>query len=97
VLAGDASGNAAAPSALAGLQDPLARLVAAGVLLQSQRLTPADLTVATQTASDQGWRRPLLAWLGVQLQRARAVGDAEAVSRIQRRVDLVLQAASKSQ
>jgi hypothetical protein len=94
---GNAFGNAAVPSLLSDMQDPLARLVAAGVLLQSQRLTPADLTVATQTASDQGWRRPLLAWLGVQLQRARAVGDAEAVSRIQRRVDLVLQAASKSQ
>lgn len=89
----NASGKAAAPSLLADQKDPLARLVAAGVLLQSQRLTPADLTLATQTASDQGWRRPLLAWLGVQLQRARAAGDAEAVSRIQRRVDLVLQAA----
>jgi len=71
------------------IDDPLARLVAAAALLQSGRLTPADITNATETASAQGWRRPLLAWLGVQLQRARAAADREAQTRIQRRMDLV--------
>jgi hypothetical protein len=71
------------------IEDPLARLVAAAALLQSGRLTPADITSATETASAQGWRRPLLAWLGVQLQRAQAAADREAQSRIQRRIDLV--------
>jgi hypothetical protein len=71
------------------IEDPLARLVAAAALLQSGRLTPADITNATETASAQGWRRPLLAWLGVQLQRAQAAADREAQSRIQRRIDLV--------
>ena len=72
------------------IQDPLARLVAAAALLQSGRLTPADISNATETASAQGWRRPLLAWLGVQLQRARAANDGEAQTRIQRRMDLVV-------
>jgi hypothetical protein len=71
------------------IEDPLARLVAAAALLQSGRLTPADIANATETASAQGWRRPLLAWLGVQLQRAQAAADREAQSRIQRRIDLV--------
>lgn len=84
---------APASSVLGAVEDPLARLVAAGVLLQSSRLTPADIMVATETASAQGWRRPLLAWLGLQLQRANAAGDREAATRLQRRIDLVLQAA----
>ncbi|AMO95100.1 hypothetical protein CFter6_2428 [Collimonas fungivorans] len=71
------------------VEDPLARLVAAAALLQSGRLTPADITNAVDTASAQGWRRPLLAWLGVQLQRAQAAADHEAQARIQRRIDLV--------
>jgi hypothetical protein len=41
------------------------------------------------TASAQGWRRPLLAWLGLQQQRAQQAGDAEAVARLARRIALV--------
>jgi hypothetical protein len=72
------------------ISDPLARLIAAGVLLQNHHLMPADIAVATETASDQGWRRPLLAWLGVQLKRASGAGDAATVKKLQRRIDLVL-------
>lgn len=82
---------------LDAIEDPLARLVAAGALLQTGQLTPADITTATETASRQGWRRPLLAWLGVQLNRANAGGDIEAATRLQRRIDLVLQAPAKAQ
>ncbi|MEO6919836.1 MAG: hypothetical protein ABI171_12620 [Collimonas sp.] len=74
---------------LGDIQDPLSQLVAAGALLQSGRLTPADIATATETASAQGWRRPLLAWLGVQSQRAKAAGDAAALAQLQRRMDLV--------
>jgi hypothetical protein len=77
-----------ASGALAGVTDPLARLVAAGALLKAGRITPADIAAAVDTASSQGWRRPLLAWLGVQEQRARAAGDATAVERIRRRIVL---------
>jgi hypothetical protein len=73
---------------LAGVADPLARLVAAGALLKAGRITPADIATAVETASNQGWRRPLLAWLGVQEQRARAAGDTAAVERIRRRIEL---------
>jgi hypothetical protein len=73
---------------LAGVSDPLARLVAAGALLKAGRITPADIGTAVDTASGQGWRRPLLAWLGVQEQRAQAAGDVQAVERIRRRIAL---------
>ena len=93
-----APANASPPPALLdAIEDPLARLVAAGVLLQNNRLGPADIASATQTASNQGWRRPLLAWLGVQLKRATGGGDLEAAARLQRRIDLVLQTPAKTQ
>jgi hypothetical protein len=80
-----------ASGSLAGVTDPLARLVAAGALLKAGRITPADIGAAVDTASSQGWRRPLLAWLGVQEQRARAAGDTASVERIRRRIELATQ------
>ncbi len=76
-------------AALAGQQDPLAQLIAAGVLFQMGQIAPAGIAAAVNTASEQGWRRPLLAWLGVQARRAEAAGDVEAKARIQRRMDIV--------
>jgi hypothetical protein len=74
--------------ALGAINDPLARLVAAGAMLRAGKLTPEGIAAATATASDQGWRRPLLAWLGVAIQRAQALGDSAEVARLQRRVAL---------
>ncbi len=79
---------------LASMPDPLARLIGAGVLLQRAQLSDGDIELATQTASDQGWRRPLLAWLGVQLKQAHEAHAAQAAARIQRRIDMVLQTGS---
>lgn len=73
---------------VAGIADPLSRLVAAGVLMKMSRITPADIVVATDTASAQGWRRPLLMWLGVSLKRAQAAGDAAEAARIERRIGI---------
>ncbi|WP_426175465.1 lipoprotein [Massilia sp. TWR1-2-2] len=73
---------------LAGVADPLSRLVAAGAMLQAGRTAPPDIVIAVDTASSQGWRRPLLMWLGVSEQRARAAGDTAEVERIQRRIAL---------
>lgn len=76
-------------AAVAAIQDPLSQLVAAGVLLRSGRATPGLITTAVDTASARGWRRPLLAWLGVQRERAEAAGASEEAARLQRRIDLV--------
>jgi hypothetical protein len=76
--------------ALAGIADPLSQLVAAGVLMKAGRISPADIKLATDTASAQGWRRPLLVWLGVAHKRASEAGDALEAARIQRRIDLAL-------
>jgi hypothetical protein len=81
-----AGGDAAAVKAMA---DPLSQLVAAAVLFQRGQASPAVLQQAVDTASAQGWRRPLLAWLGVQAQLAEKAGDAEQAARLRRRMALV--------
>ena len=78
-------GDAAAVQAI---EDPLSRLVAAGVLFRTGRASPQVLVLASDTASTQGWRRPLLAWLGVQAQRAEQAGAAEEAQRLRRRMAL---------
>jgi hypothetical protein len=82
----DDTANAAA---IEGIADPLSRLVAAGVLFSSGRAGPKVIALAVDTASAQGWRRPLLAWLNVQLKRAEAAGATEEVQRLRRRIQLV--------
>lgn len=77
------------PGALKAIDDPVARLVAAGVLFRTGRASPQVLAVAADTASQQGWRRPLLAWLGVQAQRAERAGAVEEAQRLRRRMALV--------
>lgn len=84
-----ASRAASDSSALSGVEDPLSQLVAAGVLLQTGKASPAILAQAVDTASSQGWRRPLLAWLGVQLQSATQAGQVAEAERLQRRIKLV--------
>ena len=75
--------------AVKGIADPLSRLVAAGVLMRMGRATPEVLALAVDTASAQGWRRPLLAWLGVQARLAEQAGQTGEAARIRRRMDLV--------
>ncbi|MDP1653257.1 MAG: hypothetical protein Q8L56_11100 [Rhodocyclaceae bacterium] len=80
---------------LQGIDDPLARLVAAAALLRAGRLPPAGISLAIDTASQQGWRRPLLAWLGLERDRLAAAGDTAAAAARQRRMDLVSGAAGR--
>ena len=85
--------TAGTAASMAGISDPLSRLVAAGVLLQTGKASPAVIATATETASAQGWRRPLMAWLLLQVQRAEAAGDAAAADALRRRVRVVEQSA----
>jgi hypothetical protein len=86
----------ASAATLAKIEDPVARLVAAGALLRGGRASPAVAGIAVETASAQGWRRPLLAWLGVQAQRAEAAGDAGEAARLRRRIELIAPAPAAS-
>ena len=80
--------TATAEAALDKVEDPLSQLVAAGVLLRTGQASPAVVATALAVSSRQGWRRPLMAWLGLQAARAEAAGDSEEAARLRRRMDL---------
>jgi hypothetical protein len=69
--------------------DPLGRLVALAVSLRTGSINPQGINSAVDIASEQGGRRPLLAWLGVLEKRARDAGDSETAARIRRRMELI--------
>jgi hypothetical protein len=69
--------------------EPLSRLVALGVRFRNANIAPQEVAAAVDIASAQGWRRPLLAWLNVQLRRAEQAGDSETAARLKRRIELV--------
>jgi hypothetical protein len=89
VLAASTTSDAAAVTALQAMPDALSRQIGTAVLLESGRANPAVIALAIDNASAQGWRRPLLAWLQVQAQRAQAAGDAAALEAVRRRIKLV--------
>lgn len=74
---------------LAQVQDPLSRLVAAGVIVRAGRGSPALIAQAVETASAQGWRAPLSAWLAAQVKVARDAGDDRLAQESQRRLELL--------
>jgi len=76
-------------AAIERMPDPFSRLVGAAVSLQAGRANPAVAALAVDAASAQGWRRPLLAWLEVQLRFAERDNDRAAAERIRRRIGLV--------
>lgn len=75
--------------ALKRIEDPLSRLIGAGAVFRAGDLSPEGVALAVDTASEQGWRRPLLAWLGAQAGLAEAAGDTAALARIRKRIDVV--------
>jgi len=83
-----AASDTAAAAAAAAIKDPLSRMVAAGALLRANRATPEVMSMAINTASSQGWRRAVLAWLNVQLKRAEQAGDEAEAARLRRRIKL---------
>ena len=83
--------GAGGAGALEKIKNPLSRLIAAGVLLRTEKADPKVLETATNTASEQGWRRAVMAWLGAQALLAEKSGDREAAARLRRRMEIAAQ------
>ncbi|MCL2524836.1 MAG: hypothetical protein FWF20_07830 [Betaproteobacteria bacterium] len=75
---------------LAAIADPLSRLLAAAMLRQSGRLPDDAHALAIDTAAEQGWRRPLLAWLAADRDRLLARGEDAAAAERQRRIERIV-------
>lgn len=75
--------------ALGRIADPLARLLDASLLVMRKESDAATLAQATETASSQGWRQPLLTYLKLQEKQAAAQGNADELARLAKRIHLV--------
>lgn len=76
-------------AALAAIDDPLARLLDASLLVLRGEATPETLALATETASARGWRQPLLTYLKLREKQALARQDADAAASLDRRIRLI--------
>ena len=82
------AGGASGAAAVKAIKDPLSRVIAAGVLLRTNKADPDVLDIAIETASEQGWRRAVMAWLGAQAMRAERAGETEVAAKLRRRMQL---------
>ena len=83
---------AAAPSPvetqrlIGAISDPISRLIATGLNSRRGKINDATLQAAIDTASAQGWRRPLLTYLKLQQQRST---DPSLLAALRTRIQLV--------
>lgn len=83
---GDAAQVAAAITAI---DDPLSRLIASGLAVRQGVVTEMILRTAVETASQNGWKRALFAWLERLKSFHEAAGDAAKASTIRSRIDMM--------
>lgn len=78
------------PSAAVLPEEPLSRLIAIALLFRAGLADERSIASAGETASAQGWRRPLLAWLAVQAELGERAGNAAEAARLRRRMSVVM-------
>ena len=84
------SGDAAKTvEAIAIIDNPLSRLIAAGLAARHKLETEAMLQTAVETASQNGWKIALLAWLERLESFYKTTGNSEKASAIRSRIDLI--------
>jgi hypothetical protein len=88
-FATDTLDAATAAAQLRTLADPLSRLVAVGVLFRRGYADVEVISIGVETASERGWRRPLLAWLKVRATALERAGKTQEASAVRRRIELV--------
>lgn len=71
------------------IDDPLSRLVAASIAVMRKQADAATLQLATEAASGQGWRKPLLVYLKLQEAQAGQKEDPAELERLRARIKLV--------
>lgn len=67
----------------------LSQLTAAGVALRAGAITPMQVQLAVDVASQQGWRRAAMAWLLVERHWAQEAGDAALLQAVDLRLQVL--------
>jgi hypothetical protein len=85
------SGNTVeAEQAITAMEDdPLSRLIAAGIAVRFNLENEAILKAAVETASRNGWKKALLVWLERLRAFHEAAGDGAKAAAVRQRIDLM--------
>jgi hypothetical protein len=71
------------------INDPLSRLIAVSIAVMRKQADDAILNLAAETASEQGWRKPLLVYLRLLENRAGLKEDKAELEKLRARIKLV--------
>lgn len=82
-------------AAIAAIEDPLSRLLAASLVTQRDQADAATLQLGMETASAQGWRQPLLTYLKLLEKSAAARGASSEQQAYAVRIRLIEEALRK--
>lgn len=77
------------PGTLQKISDPLSRLIAISIAVMRKQADDATLNLAAETASEQGWRKPLLVYLKLLESRAVQKQDGAALEKLRARIRLL--------
>jgi len=84
------AGNAAGvEKAIAAIEDPLSRLIAAGLAERRRLVSEAMLESAVETAAREGWKRALIAWLERLRAFHEAAGETAKAAAVSRRLEII--------
>lgn len=75
--------------ALQNIAEPLPRLIAISVTVRRKQADDAILFLAAETASEQGWRKPLLVYLKLLESRAALKDDKAGLEKLRARIKMV--------
>jgi hypothetical protein len=75
--------------AVAGIDDPLSRIIASAVAVKGGRFDDRTLELALEAASREGWKKIVLLYLGRLEDFSRERGDAEQADRFRRRQEIL--------
>lgn len=81
---------AALNQVIADIAAPRSRLVAIAVAVERRQHDQGTLELAVETASREGWRKPLLVYLGHLKRLAEQRGDKQAAQQLGERIELIL-------
>jgi hypothetical protein len=71
------------------IDDPLSRLIAAGLAMRSGTANEALLKAASETASQNGWKRALVAWLECLSRFYERTGEVAKAATVRQRLKLM--------
>jgi hypothetical protein len=71
------------------IDDPLSRLIAAGLVVRSGPENESLLQAAVETASQNGWKRALIAWLERLRRFHEKSGEVAQAAMVRQRIDLI--------